>query len=89
MSADGDREESATATRRAEREPTIYDVVELPESEKGDTCPMMVGERDDIEICGNPAECLFVYEASVKPGDDRRKNCLVCEDCKPGVTARV
>lgn len=71
--------------REVEREPRIFDVVELPETEKGAACPMYIGDRP--RRCNNPVEHVFVYEATIDREDDRRKNCLCCAECKPAITA--
>lgn len=73
------------ASYRETEPPEIYGVVELPEAEQGDECPLAVGPADDIGFCGQPAKYVFVYERSSKEHNDERANCLACEDCKPGV----
>ncbi|RQG93746.1 hypothetical protein EA472_22700 [Natrarchaeobius oligotrophus] len=63
------------------REPTIYDRTKIETDEQ---CPMYRGDGPDP--CTNTAEYLFVYEASIDPDDDRRRNCLACADCVPEPT---
>lgn len=63
------------------REPDIFDIVELPESEKGAACPMLTGE--EARRCNDPVEFVFVQDANADPDDDRRQNTLSCADCKP------
>lgn len=64
--------------------PEIYDAV--PIEPAGRTCQRWVEGDDGMEPCENPAEYVFVFEASVRPDDDRRRNCLSCESCTPEVT---
>lgn len=64
------------------REPEVYDAVEAP---PGYVCQQW-HSRDGGESptkCENDADVLFVYEASIGPDDDRRKNCLGCVECAP------
>lgn len=65
--------------------PDILDVAELPESEKGAECRMVVGE-DEHMFCGNPVEYVFVYDGVVDDGGQILKNARCCADCRPGVT---
>jgi hypothetical protein len=71
--------------KRLPREPDIYDVAELPESEKGGQCPMYVGEEP--ERCTGTVEFVAVYENNLNADDDRRGNYRCCANCKPRVTA--
>jgi len=68
--------------------PEIYAVVPLPDVERGRECPMAIGPPGEVEICGNEATHVFVYEKNAHPDDDRRGNCLACTECKPEVTVR-
>lgn len=63
------------------RPPKIYDVVPLPDSERGRECTLWTG--DGPTPCGNEATHLFVYEVSLDADDDNRGNCLCCAECKP------
>jgi len=69
-----------------ERPPKIYDVVQLSEMERGALCPLHTG--DPPSRCNNTVEYVFVYEASLNPGDDRRRNCRCCAECKPSTIER-
>lgn len=70
-----------------DREPRIYDVAELPKTEQNAECPLYLG--DGPELCENPAEYVFVYEASLDPKDKSRRNCLCCAECKPQISAPI
>lgn len=61
-----------------ERPPEIFDVVDAPD---GRDCDLYGPADQDPEPCGQDADFLFVYEASSRPDDDRRKNALACADC--------
>ena len=65
-----------------DRAPTIFDAIEAP---PGHPCQQYHsrGDRDRPVECQNDADVVFVYEASLNPEDNRRKNCLGCEDCAP------
>jgi len=63
------------------REPTIYDVVAI---ETDDRCQRYHGEKP--VQCTNTATHVFVYEASLNPEDDNRRNCLSCEQHTPRET---
>jgi hypothetical protein len=64
-----------------ERPPKIYDVVPLPDTERGQQCKLWTG--GEPSPCGNEATYVFVYEKSLDPNDDSRDNCLCCGQCKP------
>jgi len=72
---------SEQSTDGTERPPKIYDVVPLPDSERGRECTLWTGAGPSP--CENEAKYLFVYEKSPNQDDDSRDNCLCCEDCKP------
>lgn len=67
--------------RELPRPPKIYDVVPLPDAERGRECTLWTAE--DPTPCGNEATYLFVYEVSLDPSSDKRGNCLCCAECKP------
>lgn len=62
-------------------DPTIYDCIELPDSEKGDECQLWTG--DEPTPCEQPTAYVFVHEASTTRDDDKRRNVVACEDCAP------
>jgi len=66
--------------------PTVYAAVELPETEHGRQCECWTGEEP--HRCEDDATHVFVYAASEREDDDRRRNLLACEDCVPQVSHR-
>ena len=63
------------------REPEIYDAVPAPE---GRECTLWRSTADEeMEPCDNRANVLFVYEASLNPDNDERRNALSCTECAP------
>jgi hypothetical protein len=63
--------------------PEIYDVVELPEEEKGGKCTLWGDDTEEYIPCGNEIEYVFVHAATNRDddGNDQRRNCLACERC--------
>lgn len=66
------------------RPPKIYDRVEAPE---GHTCQRWhEDDSGDMVPCNADADFIFVYEVTLHPDDDRRNNCLACDEHTPQVT---
>jgi len=63
--------------------PEIFDVVELPEEEKGGKCTLWGDDTEEYIPCGNEVEYVFVHAATNRDhdGNDERRNCLACERC--------
>jgi hypothetical protein len=72
---------AASIDRLPEKVPKLFDVVPLPETERGRECTLWTG--DGPSPCGNEATYVFVYEKSLDPDDDSRDNSICCEECKP------
>ncbi|MCD2204382.1 hypothetical protein [Halobacterium sp. KA-6] len=73
---------------RSAKEPTIYDVVELPRGEQDRECQCWTGPPPRTP-CTRDADVVAVYEATMREDDDDRDNIVACHDCAPSVSPTV
>jgi len=68
--------------------PVIYDVVELPDEEKGGKCSLLRKNTERLP-CWNEIEYVFVHSATNRDDDNERVNCLACERCANIVSGKI